>query len=74
LQPRQFVAVTAGLGVPGHHRQMVPAQRIANRRRRGIDVNRCLGGKNLAHTQHAKAVLILQPAFALVLVHLDDLL
>ena len=74
LQPRQFVAIAAGIGVPGHYRQMMPAQRIANRRRRGVDVNRCLGGQNLAHTQRAKAVLILQPAFALLLVHFDDLL
>jgi hypothetical protein len=74
LQPGQFVAVAAGIGVPRHDRKMMPAQRIANGRRRCVDVNRCLGGQNLAHTQRTKAVLILQPALALVLVHFDDLL
>ena len=60
--------------VPHDERQVVPAQRIADRGGCRIDVDGLVRGQDLAHPQGAKAVLVLQPSFAFVFVDGDDLL
>jgi hypothetical protein len=74
LQPREFVSPGAHVRIPHRHGEVVPPQRIANRVAGRVDVDDLPSLQDLADAQRPYAVLVLQPSFALFLVHDDDLL
>ena len=74
MQPGQLIAFGARVRVPHGQRQMVPPQRITDRRGCRIHIDGLVRGQDLAHPQAAKTVLVLQPAFAFVFVDGDNLL
>ena len=74
LQPRDFVTFGAHIGVPHHHRKVVPAQWVADRRRGRVDVHGRERVEDFPDPNGAQAVLIFQPSVAFVFIYPDDLL
>ena len=74
LQRGEFVSLGALVRAPHGHRQVVPSQRVTDRCARRIRVDGLVRGQHLPNPHGSKTVLVLQPAFPLVLIDRDDLL